>query len=109
MGWRGPQTRRQFLAWTDWERAEWNEPDRHDWYAMRIAQRVEQLTEIVAKMFSKQRPNAVKVDDQRLEFKIGAADGQLETPEERAKREMEENKRVWLGMLSGVTRVEKKQ
>lgn len=124
MGWQGPQTRRQFEAWEEWERAEWNKPDRHDWYAMQTASCVEQLTEVVDHMFSKSRPDIIQVGDKKLEFKtVIVGDGDLsvehstgrsetrraETKEQKAKREMEENKRIWLGMLPGVTMLEKKK
>ena len=38
MGWDGPMTARQFSAWQVWMAEEWNNPDRHDHYLMRVAQ-----------------------------------------------------------------------
>ena len=37
MDWPGPMTHRQYLAWQEWLQLQWNEPDRHDWYLMKIA------------------------------------------------------------------------
>jgi hypothetical protein len=41
-------THRQFQAWTAWNEAEWNKPDRNDQYIM-------QLSQIVLQLFSKKR------------------------------------------------------
>lgn len=38
IGWPGPMTHRQYQAWQDYLRAEWNEPDRHDHYLLKVCQ-----------------------------------------------------------------------
>lgn len=43
MGWPGPLTHRQFMAWSVWLGREWNNPDRHDHYLMRIVWAVEHV------------------------------------------------------------------
>lgn len=37
MGWEGPVTYRQYLAWNRWESDEYDRPDRHDFYLAQIA------------------------------------------------------------------------
>lgn len=37
LGWRGPMTHRQFKAWQEWEREQWNHPSRDNWYEMQTA------------------------------------------------------------------------
>ena len=41
MGWDGPLTHRQFLAWQWWLAEEWNRPNRSDHYAMQTASAME--------------------------------------------------------------------
>lgn len=43
MGWPGPMTHRQFMAWQFWEAEQWNQPSRSDYYAMLIANRVDHV------------------------------------------------------------------
>lgn len=39
---------------------EWNRPDRHDYYLMRISQRVQQVLS--------KKPNSIKLEQQKVEF-----------------------------------------
>lgn len=41
MGWSGPMTHRQFDAWQEWFELDLEKPDRHDFYAMQIAAKIE--------------------------------------------------------------------
>jgi hypothetical protein len=36
MGWPGPMTHRQFIAWCAWDGMQWNRPDRIEFYIMRL-------------------------------------------------------------------------
>lgn len=37
MGWSGPMTHRQFRAWVEFLREDWNNPSRSDYYQMQVA------------------------------------------------------------------------
>lgn len=41
LGWSGPMTYRQYLAWQAWIDMEWDRPSRSDWYAMQTAAEVQ--------------------------------------------------------------------
>jgi hypothetical protein len=56
MGWSGPMTHRQCLAWHYWSREDFNTPSRSDYYLI-------QLTAVVAGMFTR-----VKMSDFILKF-----------------------------------------
>lgn len=43
LGWPGPMTHRQFMAWMEWLESEWNRPSRSDNYLMQIAKEVENV------------------------------------------------------------------
>jgi hypothetical protein len=40
MGWGGPMTHRQFMAWQHWLLEQWNQPDRADHYAMGVSAQI---------------------------------------------------------------------
>lgn len=60
MGWTGPMTHRQYVAWQKWLSSQWNEPSRTDHYLMQVA----------AESFRPhaRHPEAVKMDSYRLKF-----------------------------------------
>ena len=60
MGWPGPVTHRQYLAWIEWYKLEANHPDRSDWYAMQIAAEVRRA--------NAKNPKSVNVKDMKLTF-----------------------------------------
>lgn len=65
MGWRGPLTHRQALAWRVWIDDEWNRPDRADYYAMQTA--------CEARRVLSKKPAQIKLKHFRLKFG-GSAD-----------------------------------
>ena len=87
LGWPGPLTHRQFLAWRAFRESAWDRPSRSDQYLMQIAFHVARS--------NARYPRRMKLDDFRLRFGSGGKPRQ--TPEE--------SKRKWLtGFASmGVT------
>lgn len=67
MGWHGPMTHRQFLAWRAWRLADLNAPDKVCSYIM-------QNTVEVVRGRAK-NPGEVKMADYRLEFRPAEAGG----------------------------------
>jgi hypothetical protein len=61
MGWIGPVTHRQYLAWQEWLDEQWDCPDRTDHYLMSIAAEV--------RRGNAKNPRQVEVDHLRLKFK----------------------------------------
>jgi hypothetical protein len=93
--------------WQEWSTLEWKWPNRTDAYLMKIAQRVDRLRDLVAKMFTKGAVLAeIPIESELLTAKeLGKFDPSLtpkpETESEKAERrkaEMEENKRINLAM-----------
>jgi hypothetical protein len=61
MGWPGPVTHRQHLAWREWLESQWNAPSRSDYYVM-------QLTSDVRSIFAK-NPSSVTTEKCKIEFR----------------------------------------
>lgn len=61
MGWSGPLTHRQYLAWQAWFDAEWDRPNRTDNYLMSIACEVRRS--------QSKRPARHKLEHMRLKFR----------------------------------------
>lgn len=64
MGWPGPMTHRQFLAWHAYLAAELNQPDRSDHYAMQTALEIRRAVEAFGG-----RPRRWALKDFALEFR----------------------------------------
>lgn len=62
MGWAGPVTHRQFLVLDEWERRQWNEPSRTDWYLMQNA--------CEAFYGGRKRPARVDAGQWRIQFRF---------------------------------------
>jgi hypothetical protein len=60
MGWRGPMTHRQFLAWQEWLLEDWNRPDKTDHYLMEVACEVRRVLS--------GNPRNIRLDHFRLKF-----------------------------------------
>lgn len=63
-------THRQFLAWHEWLGMEWNRPDRHDHYAMRVAQSMTggRLDDYAISFKIKEPPDLNKLTKRELKF-----------------------------------------
>lgn len=83
MGWSGPVTHRQYLAWQAWDREEWNKPSRTDYYLM-------QLTLAIYRVNSK-TPGSVRMKDCELKF--------TQTQKPSAVSAAKWSKSVWFGAL----------
>lgn len=94
MGWLGPMTHRQCLAWTYWLRDEWDRPSRSDWYVM-------QLNTSLARMFAK-NPSSIEVKHFKLEFKDESTEHTGPMSEEEAMSHARDSEAIWLGAF-GVT------
>jgi hypothetical protein len=91
MGWPGPMTHRQYVAWQFWLAGEWNEPARGDWYVMALTAAVRQ---VLAK-----NPNAIKVEQQKLRF--GGAEGKAAPPPQRSREQAAAaSKARWGGFMA---------
>lgn len=66
LGWEGPMTHRQYLAWLHWLRSyeveQLNQPGRTEYYLMQIAHEVARSNERYSK------PNQIKMDQFKLKF-----------------------------------------
>lgn len=89
MGWPGPMTHRQFLAWRAWLAMEWDRPSRSDHYLMQIAS---ETIRPHLKKGAKVRPG-----DYKLSFTGTGA-----KKKERPAQTLEENKAVWLQATAGM-------
>jgi hypothetical protein len=73
---------------------QWNEPDRHDWYAMQVAAVVQRFLEAFMK-----DPKPVKMDDFKIPFEVkleeDAGPARAMTKEEYC----HEAQAIWRGML----------
>ncbi len=56
---------REYRTRLSWLQSEWSNPDRTDYYLMRVAQRVQQVLS--------SKPNKIKMEDQKLDFDFGLA------------------------------------
>ena len=88
MGWPGPMTHRQYVAWQGWLKTQWNEPSRQDWYAMRIASAVLNAGGVAA-----------EPKDMKLRFEAPKQAPAM-TEEERVKERTMESKSIWKAWLS---------
>ena len=79
-------THRQFLAWRDWLKHEFNTPSRSDHYLMTIACEVRRVLS--------KNPNSINADDFRLTFSQKDP-GPTKTPEQEA----EEARAIWKARL----------
>ena len=90
MGWPGPMTRRQFLAWRAWLDSQWNRPSRTDNYVMQVAAEI--------RRGHVKRPRSVKHEHFELQFKVsGKKPRHEQLPEQKAAL----SKGKWLGMMKG--------
>lgn len=62
MGWPGKMTHRQFTAWQEWLKSEWNEPSRTDHYLMQLNTTLSQV--------NAKDPKTVKFHESKLKFRI---------------------------------------
>lgn len=60
MGWSGPMTHRQYLAWNAWLDDQWNKPDRSDNYLMALTAEVRRVLH--------RKPKSVKTEHFKLKF-----------------------------------------
>ncbi len=75
LGWRGPMTHRQYVAWQEWLQQQWNEPTRSDHYLMQIAAET-------------RRVNLAKAEDQKsVAIEMYEIDFKFKTKEESVKEE----------------------
>lgn len=97
MGWSGPMTWRQSLAWHAWLDLRWNRPSLTDYYLMML---VREVGSIPARVWGKSPPQTV-LKDYQLEF---LAEGETSkrnkdlgmTPEQKA----ENAKAIWRARLA---------
>jgi hypothetical protein len=87
MGWDGPVTHRQFLAWMSWMEEQWDMPTRTDYYLM-------QIDNSVKRVLSK-RPSAIKLEHSKLVFREKKKEVPL-TKEQAASI----SKAKWVGMMT---------
>lgn len=76
LGWPGPMTHRQFLAWQAWLDEQWDRPDRTDQYLMQIACEVARA--------NAKHPDRLRLEHFRLRFGAARPAGRKLTPEEAA-------------------------
>lgn len=93
LGWPGPMTHRQYLAWLAWLGAQWNLPDRNDHYLMQVA------LEVVRSRPTKQ-PVTLKLDDMKIPFRQQRHESAPATREQAAAWAKE----VWIARVGGEVR-----
>jgi hypothetical protein len=82
-------THREYLLWEALWAAEWDEPDRHDHYLMRVAAEVRRT-------LMKKPGDPIDLDDFKVKFKqAGAGEGSALTPGQR----LAVSKAAWLGVV----------
>lgn len=81
-------THRQYQGWLAWLAQQWNEPDRHDWYAMQIACEVRRVLS--------QKPGQHQPDQLKIKF-----EERKPLSEEDKRRHAENVKAAWIGMVGG--------
>lgn len=63
LGWQGPMTHRQYVAWQEWLKIEQNQPDRGDHYVMQLTMQVEKII----RMWTK-NTNGMKLSEFHIPF-----------------------------------------
>lgn len=94
MGWGGPMTHRQYLAWQAWLGMEWNRPSRSDHYLMQLA--------LVTMRANMKHPGRVQMKHLQLEFKevtrtASKPEGRLDP--RKIEKAAAVSKARWFGML----------
>lgn len=83
MGWGGPLTHRQHLAWLEWDFEQWNRPSRTDHYLMQIGMEVAKAP---ARVWGTD-PKELTVNHWKLEF--GQVKPEVRQPKPTAAQESE--------------------
>lgn len=100
MGWPGPQTHRQFLAWQAWHDDDLGRPGKQEPYLMQLAQELRALSNLVVSLGGGKPGPLPKFEDWAIKY------GRAKTPAER-QADLEAlaaaAKAVWLGRVGGVT------
>lgn len=95
MGWPGPMTHRQHVAWLEWWTSQQDVPNRGDWYLM-------QLDRTVKCLLAKD-PDKIKLEHSKLKFGVPM-------PEKPAgpmsAEDLAMHKAMWIGLVGGPGKVE---
>lgn len=93
MGWPGPVTHRQFLAWQAWFTFSVNDPGRIEYYLMQIAMEV--------RRGHVKKPNSLKMDQFKLNFKAGEEESNPKPKRRMTKEEVSAiSKQRWLSRMT---------